>query len=93
MEGFTPAFFLQLVLVVGTAIGVYGAIKTDLRNLHHRMSEERTERTKHEAEDDVTHRELREKIGEVSNRVARNEGANDATSRIAETLVDALRRK
>lgn len=93
MEGFTPAFFLQIVIAVGTAGAVYGAIKADLKNLHHRVSEEREERRKHEAEDDATFRDLRDKLGEVSNRVARNEGANDATSRIADTLVEAIRKK
>lgn len=75
MESFTPAFFLQVVIAVGTAGAVYGAIKADLKNMHHRLSEEREARLKHEQEDDQRHGEVHNALTDLNIRVARQEGA------------------
>lgn len=92
MGAFSPEFFLQLAIAIGAAFAVYGAIRADLKNLHFRLSEERRLREIHQKEDDESIHDIRDKLGEVSNRVARFEGANDTTSRLVETLVDALKK-
>lgn len=86
MEGFTPTFFLQLLLVIGSAGAVYGAIKTDLKNMHYRLTEER-EAAKHHREETATNfHEVRGAIHEHHGRLARVEGANDLAERVVSAL-------
>jgi hypothetical protein len=88
MDGFTPTFFLQIVIAIGTAGAVYGAIKADLRNMHERMDEEREAAKAHRKEDDESFHDIRDKIGGIAGRVARMEGAND----LGEQIVSAMRK-
>jgi hypothetical protein len=74
MEGFTPTFFLQLVIALMAGVGSYYAIKTDLRNCIDGLKKETALREKHEEEDDKTHHDIRGEVGVVSNRVAILEG-------------------
>ncbi len=74
MDGFTPTFFLQLVIAIGSGFGAYMAIKTDLRNTIEGLRKETELREKHEGEDDKTHHDIRGEVGVVSNRVAVLEG-------------------
>lgn len=74
MDGFTPAFFLQVVIAVGSAGAMYGAVRADLRNMMRGIDEERRLREEHEKSDDSTHHDIRRTIQAVSNRVALLEG-------------------
>lgn len=74
MEGFTPTFFLQLLIAVGSAGAVYGAIKADLKNLRKDLDEEKRLRESHAANDDETHHDIRGEISAVSGRVSVIEG-------------------
>lgn len=83
----------QLGISLLSVGAMYGAIRADLNNMKRSLDEER--RLREHLGDTVREAfiDLREKLGEVSNRVARNEGASDATSRLAEALSDALSKK
>lgn len=74
MDGFTPTFFLQLVISVLSGGIAYGVLKTDLKNTIAGLQKETELREKHEGEDDRTHHDIRGEIGAVSNRVAVIEG-------------------
>lgn len=88
MEGFTPAFFLQVIVAIGSGGLAYGALRADLKNLMRSVDEERRIREAHEREDDQTHHDIRDAVGVLSNRLARMEGAND----LSEKIVTALKR-
>lgn len=77
MEGFTPAFFLQLLIAVGTAGAVYGAIKADLRNMHRQLEELKGDFKDHVKSDDETHHELRQADQAALGRVSTIEGRLD----------------
>lgn len=36
-EGFTPTFFLQLIIAIASGGVAYGAIKADIRSMHERL--------------------------------------------------------
>ena len=74
MDGFTPTFFLQLVISVLSGGIAYGVLKTDLKNTIAGLNEERRLREEHEKNDDKTHHDIREELGIVSNRLATMEG-------------------
>jgi len=74
MDGFTPTFLLQLVLVIGSSGAVYGAIRADLNNMKRSLDEERRLREKHETEDDRTHHDIRDEIASVVMKVSVMEG-------------------
>jgi hypothetical protein len=74
MDGFTPTFFLQLVISVLSGGIAYGVLKTDLKNTISGLNEERRLREEHEKDDDETHHDIRDKLGEVAGRVAIIEG-------------------
>ncbi len=86
MEGFTPTFFLQVLVAVGTAGAVYGAVKADLKNMHRRLEEEIEARKEHSKADDQIFHDIRGAIGLISNKVAHLEGADDLAERIAAAL-------
>ena len=77
MEGFTPTFFLHLVIAIGSVYGCYAAIKTDLKNTITGLAEEKRLREKLADETDVSIHDLRGEIGTVSNRVAILEGGRE----------------
>lgn len=74
MDGFTPTFFLNLLVALGSGGIAYGVLKTDLKNTIEGLQKETQLREKHEAEDDKTHHDIRGEVGTVSNRVAVLEG-------------------
>jgi hypothetical protein len=74
MEGFTPTFFLQLVISVLSGGIAYGVLKTDLKNTISGLQKETQLREDHEKEDDETHHDIRDKLGEVVSRVSILEG-------------------
>lgn len=86
MDGFTPSFFLQLVLAVGSAGAVYGAIKSDLTNTIRSLDEERRLREEHEKNDDETHHDLRGEIQDVKVRQAVLEGKQTMANDILEAV-------
>lgn len=55
MESFlSPTFILQLVIAIGSAGAVYGAIRADLRNLRERIgANEATSKEAHGRIDDI----------------------------------------
>jgi len=89
MDGFTPTFFLQLLLAVGSAGAVYGAIKADLTNTIRSLDEERRLREQHEKDDDQTHHDLRGAIQEVKVKQAMLEGKQS----MAVDILEAAQRK
>jgi hypothetical protein len=74
MDGFTPTFFLEVLIAVGSAGAVYGAIRSDLANLRRAQEDEKRLREEHAAEDDKSFHDIRDDLGLVSNRVAVIEG-------------------
>jgi hypothetical protein len=74
MDGFTPGFFLNLVIALMSGAIAYGVLKTDLKNAIAGLEEERRLREKHEGEDDKTHHDIRGEVGAVGNRVSLLEG-------------------
>lgn len=74
MEGFTPTFFLNLVIALLSGGMAYGVLKTDLKNAISGLQKETELREQHEKEDDKTHHDIRGDLGAVSNRVAVIEG-------------------
>ena len=74
MEGFTPTFFLQVVIAIGTAGAVYGAIKADLKNMHARLENEIRLREAHATADDLSFHDVREHLVDIGNRVSVIEG-------------------
>jgi hypothetical protein len=74
MEGFTPTFFLQLVISVLSGGIAYGVLKTDLKNTIAGLQKETQLREDHEKDDDETHHDIRDKLGEVVSRVSILEG-------------------
>lgn len=75
MDGFTPTFFLQLLIAVGSAGAVYGAIRADLNNLKNGLDEEKRLREDHAKNDDKSFHDIRDEIAGVGNRVSLIEGA------------------
>lgn len=73
-NGFTPTFFLQLVIAMVTGVGAYYAIKTDLKNTIDGLSEEKRLREKLSDDVDASIHDVRGEIGIVSNRVSVLEG-------------------
>lgn len=74
MEGFTPTFFLNLIIALLSGGIAYGVLKTDLKNTIAGLQEETRLREKHEESDDKTHHDIRGDLSTVSNRVAVIEG-------------------
>ena len=86
MDGFTPSFFLQLIIAVGSAGAVYGAIRADLNNLIRSVDQDRRLREEHAKEDNETFDELRHELQEQHGRIARMEGASDLAERLVSEL-------
>lgn len=74
MEGFTPTFFLNLIIALMSGGVAYGVMKTDLANTIENLRKETDLREKHETEDDETHHDIRDKMGTISGRVSVLEG-------------------
>lgn len=74
MDGFTPTFFLEVMIAVGSAGSVYGAIRADLTNLRREHEDEKRLREEHAVADDKSFHDIRDDLGLVSNRVAVIEG-------------------
>lgn len=78
MDGFTPSFFLQLLIAVGSAGAVYGAIRADLNNLKRGLDEETRLREVLDKETDVSFHDLRDEVHKVGFKVASLEGERRA---------------
>jgi hypothetical protein len=79
MEGFTPTFFLEVLVAVFTAGGVYYGIKVDLKYMHKQIEEEK-ELRKDLAKDTVKQlHDVREEINMVALQVAVIEGERRKT--------------
>lgn len=87
MDGFTPSFVLQLLLAIGSAGAVYGAVRADLNNMARSLDEERRLREQHAQETDRTHHDLRGEIQQVKIDQARLDGKQT----MAIELLDAVR--
>lgn len=74
MEGFTPTFFLQLVIALVSGYGAFVAMKADLRAMFRELENEKRLREEHEKEDDKTHHDIRGELQVVGNRVSVIEG-------------------
>lgn len=70
MDGFTPTFFLNLVIALLSGGVAYGVLKTDLANTITRLAEETRLRELHEERDDKTHHDIRDEMGVIANKVA-----------------------
>lgn len=86
MEGFTPAFLLQLIIAVGSAGAVYGAIRADLKNLHYRLTEHKDTSDARLKEADQSIHEIRDDLAGHNGRLSRMEGQNDLAERMASAL-------
>lgn len=74
MDGFTPTFFLNLVVALLSGGVAYGVLKTDLANTIENLRKETSLREVHEQDDDRTHHDIRGEIQVVSNRLSTMEG-------------------
>lgn len=74
MEGFTPSFFLQVIIALASGVGAFAAMKADLRAMFRGLEEEKRLRELHESQDDTTHHDIRDDLGAVSTRLAMLEG-------------------
>lgn len=74
MDGFTPTFFLQLLIAVGSAGAVYGAIRADLNNLKRGLEEETRLREVLDHETDESLHNIRDTVNDVGLKVAALEG-------------------
>jgi hypothetical protein len=74
MEGFTPTFFLQILVGVFTAGGVYVGVKADLKYMHKQLEEEK--RLREDLSKDTVRelRNVRDEINSVALQVAVIEG-------------------
>lgn len=88
MEGFTPAFFLQVVIAIGSAGAMYGAIRADMKNLMRSIDDDRRLREMHAKEDDESFRDIRDELQVQHGRIA----SLEAQHNIVKDLAEALRR-
>lgn len=86
MDGFTPTFFLQVLIAFGSAGAIYGAIKADLKNMHARIEEQATAARDHRKEDDDSFHDIRNELQGHHGRIARMEGQNDLAERVVAAL-------
>lgn len=88
MDTFTPGFVLQLLLAVGSAGAVYGAVRADLRNMARDIEEERRLREAHAKQADDTHHDIREEIQVLKVDLALLQGKQT----LAVDLLEAIRK-
>lgn len=74
MDGFTPAFFLNLVIALMSGGIAYGVLKTDLKNTIAGLTEERRLREDLDKSTDKSFRRVNDDLQVVNNRVATLEG-------------------
>jgi len=74
MDGFTPQFVLEILIAVGSAGAVYGAIRMDLKNQREGLAEEKRLREKLAEDTDATFHDIRGGMEKVSGRVSVIEG-------------------
>lgn len=73
-DGFNQQFVLEVLIAVGSAGAVYGAIRADLKNLRREHDAEVKLRQEHAKQDDESFHDIRDAIGLVSTKVAVIEG-------------------
>ena len=89
MEGFTPSFFLQLIIALGSGVGAFYAMKADLKNMHSMLEQEREAAKQHRAEDDQSFHDIRDKLSGHHGRLSRMEGASDLAERVVSAMKEA----
>lgn len=82
MEGFTPTFFLQLVIAIGSGGIAYGVLRADLKNLIRSVDEDRRLREEHAKEDDMSFHDLRGEIQAQHGRLAKLEGQHELADKL-----------
>lgn len=78
MDGFTPTFFLEVLIAVGSAGAMYGAIKNDLKSMHEKIATETRLREGLEAEMARSLHSIRGAVNDVGLKVAKIEGERRA---------------
>lgn len=78
MDGFTPTFFLNLVIALLSGGMAYGVLKTDLKNTIAGLAKETQLREKLAEDTDKSLHDIRGDISTVSNKVAALEGERRA---------------
>lgn len=86
MEGFTPAFFLQLVIAIGSAGAIYGAVRADLKNLMRSVDEDRRLREKHAEDDDKSFHDIRGELSVHHGKISRLEAQHDLADKLASVM-------
>ena len=74
MEGFTPTFFLEVLVAVGSAGALYGIIKNDLKTMHEKIEDEKRLREMLATETYKLLHGVRDEINSVALQVAVIEG-------------------
>ena len=92
MEGFTPQFWVQLLIQVAVLAGVFGMIRADVRNIGREITEERRLREAHAKEDDDSFHDIRDHLQTQHGRLSVLEGQNQLAERIAEAFVKGVNR-
>lgn len=74
MEGFTPSFFLQVVIAICSGAGAFYAMKADMKNMFRRLETEERLREKHAEDDNANFKEVHAKVDGVTDRLSMLEG-------------------
>lgn len=78
MDGFTPTFFLEVLIAVGSAGAMYGAIKNDLKSMHEKIATETRLREALAEETGKAIHSVRGAVQEVGLKIAAMEGERRA---------------
>lgn len=78
--------WIQILTAVASAAAVYGAVKADIKNIHHRLDEEREARKEAARENEKVHHDLRGDSQALLNRLARLEGRDNLAHEISRLL-------
>ena len=85
-EGLTPAFWLQVILTVGTVAAGFGVLNANVKNIAKSLDLERQSREEHAKQDDKSFHDLRDQMQGHHGRISRIEGQQDLAEKIAEAF-------
>lgn len=91
MDGLTPAFWLQVILTVGTVAAGFGVLNANVKNIARSLDLEREAREKHAADDDKSFHDIRDNLQEYHGRLSRIEGQHNLAEAIAEAFSRGVR--